>query len=77
MTKSIPVVGSPKPQTDDNRRGPDYENDTPRGWLTGTKPATDKPDFDVNVHGGKGPKRSGPPNAETWGRSEARKRYGG
>jgi hypothetical protein len=37
------------PQHQGNQRGPGYDNLTSEKWLTGAKPATDKPGFD---HGG-------------------------
>lgn len=37
------------PQCPEDKRGAKYDNNTPRGWLTGAAQATEKPGFD---HGG-------------------------
>ncbi len=65
------------PQTPDNKHGPKYDNDTPETWVSGANEnATTKPAFDKGIHGGHGPKRSGPANVESWGRKTADERYG-
>ena len=52
-TGSISQKPEEAPQCPEDKRGPDYDNNTPSNWLRGMPSAEGKPSFD---HVGKHPK---------------------
>jgi hypothetical protein len=48
-TGSLNQTSEEAPQSKENKRGPDYDNNTPSNWLRGMPSAESKPSFD---HGG-------------------------